>query len=378
MRSNNSRSLTFAQIGLLVANLLWIGQSQATLVKPGDAVLGQWQDGYWYPAKVEKVEGERLSLKFEDGDAAVLNPKQIAPIDWGQGTRVECNWRGKGKYYPGVVVQFGKVITVAYDDGDREETATRRCRSKTAKIGRIDPAQSNQAAPIQGDNPTNEFQVILARAKKGSAKDQYQIGEWYEQGIGVAKNLPEAFAWTLKAAKQGHADAQYVVAGMYLEGRGVTTSTKEAYQWYRKAADTNHPDAEYAVGWMHEKGFGVSKDMPTARLFYQRAAKQGHADAIQVLGGGQAGSEAPSGSGDDSSHNTGYSSPSAYEHDLNSDDNTTTHNSYDAYSTESGHTGPTFGSDGKWHSKEVPSMPGMGTYGCDALNGCGWSWKSTY
>ncbi|WP_374517963.1 tetratricopeptide repeat protein [Undibacterium squillarum] len=47
----------------------------------------------------------------------------------------------------------------------------------------------------------------LFRSGYGDAKSQYLIGQYYEQGKYLRRNLPEAKAWYLKATKQGHSDA---------------------------------------------------------------------------------------------------------------------------------------------------------------------------
>ena len=43
---------------------------------------------------------------------------------------------------------------------------------------------------------------------------QYQLGCFYEQGIGVKKNLPEAAKWYLKAMKHGNAEAKQALENL--------------------------------------------------------------------------------------------------------------------------------------------------------------------
>ncbi len=47
------------------------------------------------------------------------------------------------------------------------------------------------------------FQVQQSLANKGDARAEYYLGEMYEQGLGTAQNLDEAFKWYAKAAEQG-------------------------------------------------------------------------------------------------------------------------------------------------------------------------------
>ena len=106
------------------------GGSAASEASTGDRVLGQWHDGLWYPATIRSASGNELQLAFDDGDRRTANPSQVRPLDWQVGTRVSCNWLGRGKYYRGVIGRKnGDQIFINYDDGDKEQTTVGRCRS---------------------------------------------------------------------------------------------------------------------------------------------------------------------------------------------------------------------------------------------------------
>lgn len=97
----------------------------------GDRVLAEWTEGLWYPARIHSIEGDEIDLNFDDGDISVVNQSQVRPIDWEEGTQVECNWQNGGTYYPGVIAQIdGDRIHIQYDDGDKEYATISRCRSK--------------------------------------------------------------------------------------------------------------------------------------------------------------------------------------------------------------------------------------------------------
>ena len=105
--------------------------SSARANQIGDRVLGQWEeDGMWYPARIHSIEGNAIDLNFDDGDIGVVKPSQVRPIDWREGTRVECNWENGGTYYPGVIAEMeSDRIHIQYDDGDEEDATISRCRS---------------------------------------------------------------------------------------------------------------------------------------------------------------------------------------------------------------------------------------------------------
>ena len=97
----------------------------------GDRVLGQWSDGYWYPAVVSGISGGNFNISFDDGDTAVLPASKIRKINWGEGTKVQCNWKHRGGYYSGTITRMnGEAIHISYDDGDQEDSTISICRSR--------------------------------------------------------------------------------------------------------------------------------------------------------------------------------------------------------------------------------------------------------
>ena len=121
-------------------------------------------------------------------------------------------------------------------------------------------------------------------AEQGDADAQYRLGEMYENEEGVAQDYEEAFGWYKKAAEQGDADAQNTLGWMYLNGRGVTEDDQQAVEWFRKAAEQGHAKAQFNLGWMYQNGKGVAQDGQQAVEWYKKAAEQGNAGAQNSLG----------------------------------------------------------------------------------------------
>lgn len=93
-----------------------------------EKVLARWSDG-WYVGTVLQKIGDRYKVVFDDGDEALLPSSGIRTLDWSVGTRVQCNFKGAGRYYSGVITQkSGLRIAINYDDGDKEVTLMGRCR----------------------------------------------------------------------------------------------------------------------------------------------------------------------------------------------------------------------------------------------------------
>jgi TPR repeat protein len=71
-------------------------------------------------------------------------------------------------------------------------------------------------------------------------------------GQGLGKDLTEAVKWTRKAAEQGHPGAQYNLANFYDEGVGLPKDALEATRWYRRAAEQGEVHAQYNLALQYE------------------------------------------------------------------------------------------------------------------------------
>jgi TPR repeat protein len=78
--------------------------------------------------------------------------------------------------------------------------------------------------------------------------------------------------WML--AEDGDPAAQYNLGQFYREGIGIPADLREARRWYEKAAVQGHALGEYALGVMFENGDGGRRDLSSARIWYGRAKEQ--------------------------------------------------------------------------------------------------------
>ena len=84
------------------------------------------------------------------------------------------------------------------------------------------------------------------------------MGFFYENGIGVKRNIEEATKWYRKAAEQGESTAQCNLGFFYENGIGVKSNIEEATKWYRKAANNGSAKGYYCLAEM------IFKDMSTS------------------------------------------------------------------------------------------------------------------
>ncbi|HYD38204.1 MAG TPA: SPOR domain-containing protein [Allosphingosinicella sp.] len=116
-------------------------------------------------------------------------------------------------------------------------------------------------------------------AERGDADAQFNMGQAYKLGRGVAASAGAAQGWYEKAAKQGHEQAQ-VNIGLLLYNNG---RRQEAMPWIRKAADLGDPRAQYILGTELFNGDLIAKDWVRAYALMLKAADGGVPPAADNL-----------------------------------------------------------------------------------------------
>lgn len=162
-----------------------------------------------------------------------------------------------------------------------------------------------------------EFNEFMAKAEKGDAEAQFNVGYCYMRGAGVPLDEAKAAVWYRKAAEQGKgfaqaevlidvrrmtpesvkvfknfkakaekgdAEAQLGLGNCYANGAGVAWDYVQAAQWYRKAADQGYARAQFVLGVCYVNGKGVTSNQVEAVKWWRKAAEQGYADAQFDLG----------------------------------------------------------------------------------------------
>jgi TPR repeat protein len=128
------------------------------------------------------------------------------------------------------------------------------------------------------------FARMMALTIKGDSCAMYNVGLYYENGTGVAKDEREMAAWYRRAAIAGHASAQHNLGYCFVNGKGVEEDAREAVEWYRRAAEAGHTGSQFNLGLCYEFGQGVEQDARAAVIWYRRAADAGNAKAQTNLG----------------------------------------------------------------------------------------------
>jgi hypothetical protein len=75
----------------------------------------------------------------------------------------------------------------------------------------------------------------------------------YYLGRDVEQDYQAAFMWYLKAAKQGSGEAQNSLGAMYFEGLGVERNLIEAYAWFKLAEQGEQEISKLNIGIIETK-----------------------------------------------------------------------------------------------------------------------------
>lgn len=119
---------------LLWLGILMLASGQAMAYKIGDRVECNWKDGNrYYSGRVAAMEGPKLFIQYDDGDKEHTMESKCRPLATGnalvQGSRVECRWKNGSTWYKGVIAEkTGQQVFIHYNDGDKENTTLDKCR----------------------------------------------------------------------------------------------------------------------------------------------------------------------------------------------------------------------------------------------------------
>ncbi len=104
---------------------------------------------------------------------------------------------------------------------------------------RLDAARSSVISNAEIDD-ARAFELYKKAAEQNDTIACFMLGSAYLRGVThgcnasqvVEKNPAKAYKWFLKAAKSGHAEAQYNLGNLYAFGQGVATSSHQAEYWW--------------------------------------------------------------------------------------------------------------------------------------------------
>ena len=140
-------------------------------------------------------------------------------------------------------------------------------------------------APPPVRDQAKGFELLQNGAEQGDSRAMSVLGECYEYGAGVRRDLKQAFFWQEKSHKAGYYIASYYLGRMYLNGVGVVKNPRQAFELFQiSARQEEWGGAKCALGDMYRLGLGVSRNYQQALEWYEKAAGQNNQRAMYELG----------------------------------------------------------------------------------------------
>lgn len=145
-----------------------------------------------------------------------------------------------------------------------------------------DKAPGNQGDDLfrEGEYP-EALAYWRAQAEAGDRWSAYRLGYEFIDGKPevVKRDLAEGTRWIRFAAEHNEPHAQFELGQLYESGTGMAASLTQAASWYLKSAERGHVHGQYNVATMLEAGDGIAEDKIEALKFYTLAARQGFMSA---------------------------------------------------------------------------------------------------
>jgi TonB family protein len=150
-----------------------------------------------------------------------------------------------------------------------------RCESKTATPSEI---LSSGLAYFRKNDAGPALACYRAAAERGNASAMCNIATLYDNGLGVDKNDPLAFEWSLKCAQAGSAHGMYRVSIAYDPELNLypalPKNAAESFSWALKAANLGHVQAMRNLARMYSAGQGTKQDSAEANRWTQSSYKE--------------------------------------------------------------------------------------------------------
>lgn len=138
------------------------------------------------------------------------------------------------------------------------------------------------------------YQAVLSelygKAILGDPDAQFEIGQLYQYGIGVSKNIEQALIYLQLAAAQQDIRAEYNLGVIYLEGKTEPKDYQKGLEWMTDAAFKGNAYAQYVLANLYDKGLSdvnqtvlIEPDHEQALAMYNLSAVNHYAESLYYL-----------------------------------------------------------------------------------------------
>jgi len=161
-----------------------------------------------------------------------------------------------------------------YTEFENREKAEAKANAISRKNAEMRAREENSpayaaAAAKRVQDDMRLFAVTDAKARRGDPLAEYQLGNFYRDGVGVDKDLSQAVGCWGAAALHGHVRAQITLGDFLTKGgRGVERDLVQAAKVYRMAARQGDLIGLQRMAECYLSGQGVVKDEVEAYAYY--------------------------------------------------------------------------------------------------------------
>lgn len=130
-----------------------------------------------------------------------------------------------------------------------------------------------------------QWNQLNDKANEGDTEAQFELADYFFNGVDVAQNYSKAIEWYTRAAELGHLESQKKLYDCYINGKGVDKDANEAVKWLTMAADAGDAECQSDLANRYANGIDVEKNLEKAYNYYKLSAEQGCWISITNLGG---------------------------------------------------------------------------------------------
>ncbi|MGB9071408.1 MAG: tetratricopeptide repeat protein [Terriglobales bacterium] len=281
------------------------------LAIPGDLATGSLQETPQAatgnaPAKLSAAEISELQKRADSGEAAAqfaLGKAYESGNGVPQRTDQAATWYRKAAEQGNAKAQNSLGVLYWLGDGvEKDKNQAVQWYRKAARQGDANAMFNLGAAYYNGDgvavNDTLAYAWFLLSSEGGNSSGQeaakrsqgehgpnafndacLSVGQMYEKGEDLPKNVELAAVWYRKAAERGYAEATISLANLYLHALDYT----QARHWCEAAAKERLPGGYFCLGYLYQHGSGVGPNLKEAFRWYEQGARGGNVASMQAL-----------------------------------------------------------------------------------------------
>lgn len=125
--------------------------------------------------------------------------------------------------------------------------------------------------------------MLLSAAEAGYGPAQYQLGYRALSDITRPKNYPMAFQWFTRAYRNFYIPAFHQLGNLYEHGKGVDKDLETAFVLQRDAAKQGYAPAQLKMGQIYFSDPQEPSHLALAKVYLMLAAAQGEKQAVTLL-----------------------------------------------------------------------------------------------